>query len=285
MIAAVVASERAIAHMKRHADAAVRARDHVAANVALQKIVEPAAIEKHHALAARRKIFAQRTDQGRRERHSVRNFRFRIARPSAIRRLGCGELARLGDFAAHIDDFDRRHRAVVHAPQETQQPVTSAAGVRIRLARGRRRAEHDGRLRKSRERDREIACVIVDPFLAFVRRVVFFVDDDQSDVAHRRENHRARTDHHACLPANCRHPARPSLGHALRAVRDADQRSEARAKRAHDFVGQRDLGHHDKDVAPGRERSRGEVQINFSLAAGGDAPQEKRFVTPMLDRR
>src|SRR5580693_8283449 len=52
MIAAVMASQRAVAHVKCHADAAVRARDNVPADVALQKIVKAAAIEKHHALAA-----------------------------------------------------------------------------------------------------------------------------------------------------------------------------------------------------------------------------------------
>jgi len=47
VIAAVMATERAVAHVKRHADAAVRARDHVAANVALQKLWNPRRLRKH----------------------------------------------------------------------------------------------------------------------------------------------------------------------------------------------------------------------------------------------
>ena len=68
-------------------------------------------------------------------------------------------------------------------------------------------------------------------------------------------------------------------------MRDADERAEARAKRAHDFVGQRDLGHHDQNIAPGRERARSEIQVDLGLAAGGDSPQQKRLVAAMLDGR
>jgi hypothetical protein len=127
--------------------------------------------------------------------------------------------------------------------------------------------------------------VIVNSFFIFVRRVVLLVDHNQPYVVQRREDRRARTDHHSRMPANRRHPARPSLGHALRAMRDRDQRAEACAKRAHDFVRERDFGHHDQDVAPDRERARCKVQVNLGLTAGGDAPQQERFVTPPLDRR
>ncbi len=221
-----------------------------------------------------------------RQRHRVRKVHwFRFARSRSIDRPGRGELARFGDFAPHIDDFDRCHRAIVHALQQAQQTVTPAPRIGVRLARGSRRAEHDRAIRESRERDREIARVIVNSFFAFVRRVVLLVDDDQTEVVQRRENHRARTNHHARLSANRGHPAGPSIGHALRAVRDADERAETRAKGAYDFVGERYFGHHDQHVAAGGQRARGEVQVNLGLAAGGDAPEQKRFITSMIDGR
>src|ERR1700682_818359 len=129
--------------MKSHTDAAVGARDHVAADMALQKIVKSAPVQKHHALAARLEILAQSRYQSGRQWHRLGSMRpadsgnllsraidwLHFCR-DAIRLPG---LSRLRDLAPHIDDFNGRHRAIVDPAQKAQQPVPSAPRIRERL--------------------------------------------------------------------------------------------------------------------------------------------------------
>ena len=60
--------------------------------------------------------------------------------------------------------------------------------VRECLERGGRRAEHHRYLESLGARDRQIARLVAESFLLTVGRVVFFVDDDETELRHRREH-------------------------------------------------------------------------------------------------
>ena len=114
---------------------------------------------------------------------------------------------------------------------------------------------------------------------------MLLIDDDQARVIEWRENRRARSDHDARIAAQRGHPAGPALADVLGAMRDADQRSEARAKDAHDLIGERDFRHQHQHAPLGRQRLGRKPQINLGLAAGGDAPEQKGFEALLAHRR
>src|SRR5580765_3290779 len=64
----------------------------------------------------------------------------------------------------------------------------------IRLHRRRRRSEDDQRTRLLGANDRDVAAVVTRRFFLLVRRIVLFVDNDQTDTLERREYRRPRAD-------------------------------------------------------------------------------------------
>src|SRR5215469_5528066 len=105
-ISAIVAPERSIAQMKRHAHRAVGARDHYSAGMALQKVVIAAAVEEHHALAAGSEISSESLHQLSREGDRI------VALAAFVIRVGTARQTRVG-LAPKIDHLDYRERAVV----------------------------------------------------------------------------------------------------------------------------------------------------------------------------
>ena len=84
--------------------------------------------------------------------------------------------------------------------------------VVVGLERGRRRAQHDHRVRHLGPHHRYIAGVVARSFFLFVGGILFLVDDDKSQVADRSEDRRTRADHHARISA---FDAMPLLGALL----------------------------------------------------------------------
>ncbi len=125
--------------------------------------------------------------------------------------------------------------------------------------------------------------MIADALFILIGGVVLLIDDDQAGVVQRRKNQRARSDHDARLTRQGRGPAGPSLADVLRAMRDAHQRAEARAKRPHHLIGEGDFRHHHDDVATRGERTGGELEINLGLATPSHAMEEETLVTLLLD--
>ena len=65
------------------------------------------------------------------------------------------------------------------------------------LETGRGRAKQHARARRLRPHDCDIAPVVAGIFLLLIACVVLFVDDDQTEIAYRREDAGARAHHHA----------------------------------------------------------------------------------------
>ena len=100
-------------------------------------------------------------------------------------------------FLAQIDDADERHLLLVHALGQVARVYTCRRRVVITLQRRRGGAENDDAFLHLRAHDRDVARVITRRFLLLVGGLVFFIDDDQSEVFERRENRAARADHDA----------------------------------------------------------------------------------------
>ena len=151
------------------AHVAVRAQPDTAAGAAREEVRPAAAVEQHDRLATRAPQIG--------ERHP---------------RLGVQRLMAI----AHVEHLDGRHRSPVDALRQAQP------GHREHALRARRRAaEHEHRpgLRGPHLGDR--AGVVARVALVLVGALVLLVDDDQAEVAQRREHGRARTDAHARLAA------------------------------------------------------------------------------------
>ena len=171
---------------------------------------------------------------------------------------------------AHVDDLDRRQRRAVDAPGQAQ------ARERVHRLGARRRAagdEHGAGLRGAALG--HAARVVARVALVLVGRVVLLVDDDEADVAHGREDRRARPDAHARLPRAQPRPLVVALAGGELGVKDGDGVAEARHEARHDLRRQRDLGHeHDHPAAVGEHR-RGRLQVDLGLARAGDAVQQQ----------
>src|SRR5713226_8687535 len=248
--------------------------------MALQEIVVAAAIEKNDALASRRQIFAKRIDQRWRQRHRVG------ARITVRSSLSIGVFVGLcaPKMLAQIDYFDLGEFALVHAARKTQLPIAPAPRIGERLRRRRRGSEHDRTFAELPERNRQVARVVANSLLLLVGGVMFLVDDDQTEAVNRSEDDRARANHDARLPAQRTHPTAPSLGHVLRAVHDADERSKAGPKLPDDLVGERDFRHQHEHLASRLEHFAGELQVYLGLAARGHAPEQKGLEAPLAYR-
>jgi len=97
----------------------------------------------------------------------------------------------------HIDRSYFGQRSISVASLKTKISVLALLRVIERFKRRRSRTQHDHGLRSQRSHDRSIATMITRGFFLFVRTIVLFVDNHQSDVIERREHRRASADHNS----------------------------------------------------------------------------------------
>src|SRR5262249_19239076 len=103
-------------------------------------------------------------------------------------------LARRMELLAHIDQFDFRHWAALDAFPQFQARVLAAIRVVAAFEARRGAAQKPDGPGIARADDRDVAAVITRRFLLLVALVVFFVDDDQAEIPHWRENSRSSCD-------------------------------------------------------------------------------------------
>ena len=109
-------------------------------------------------------------------------------------------------LAAHVDDAERGHRAVVDALGHRVQDVAARLRVLPRLEGGRGRAEHAGDPEHRGAHDRDVPTVVHRGFALLEGGLVLLVDHDEPQVRQGSEDGRPRTDDHAGLPERHRHP-------------------------------------------------------------------------------
>ena len=110
-----------------------------------------------------------------------------------------------------------------------------------------------------------------------VRGVVLLVDDDEAEVGERREDGGARADDDARLAAHDPSPLVPALARTEAAVQHRDAASEAALHAVEELVRERDLGDEEQHRPAARPRLRRRLQVDFRLAASGDAVEEKHL--------
>ena len=135
-------------------------------------------------------------------------------------------------------------------------------------------AEHDGDVQGAAKSKRNLACMIGGPILVLIRWLVLFVEDDEAEVGQRREDGRARPDHHVNLARPDAPPLVVAFAGTQRAVDDGDAARKAAREALHGLRGERDFRHqHDATLAP-RNHSGQCLQIDLRLAASRYAMQQ-----------
>ena len=127
--------------------------------------------------------------------------------------------------------------------------------------------------------DRQIAGGVACAFLLFVAGVVFFVDHDELQVRHGREDGHACAQHDTSMARMRGQPAFQALGRCHAAVHGHHRlRSKTGLHTLFELGREVDLGHHDEGLGlrVGRQHAFHGLQIHLGLAAAGAAKQQKR---------
>src|SRR5262245_50528090 len=123
--------------------------------------------------------------------------------------------------SAQIDCFDNRQRPPLHSLGELQEPIAPLAAILVTLEGRGRRAENNRAIEQFGSDYRDVATMIAQAVFLFVRRIMLFVDDDESEVRYRRKHRRAGTNNDIDLSLGDLTPLGPALGVGKSAVQDA----------------------------------------------------------------
>ena len=176
---------------------------------------------------------------------------------------------RVAGLAAQVDDLDRRQRG--RDPAAELQPLE-----RLPALGARRRAPVDGdRLLERGTLGGDGARVVARVGLLLVRGVVLLVDADDAEVAHRREDRRARADDDARLAARDALALVAALALGERRVQHGDAVAEARGEARERLRRERDLRDEHDRAAATRERLLAGAQVDLGLAAAGRAVEQE----------
>ena len=185
---------------------------------------------------------------------------------------------RIARLAPQVDDAHRRHRrADTRGQGETLEP-RPALRARRRAPVDRDRPLERGTLGGDRTR------VVARIRLLLERGVVLFVDDDEPEVANRREDRRARAYDHARLAARDPLALVSTLRLAESGVHDRDPVAEARGEPSYRLRGERDLRYEHDRTPVASEGDSARLEVDLGLAAPGRTVQQQ-VITPVGERR
>ncbi len=156
---------------------------------------------------------------------------------------------------------------------QAQQTVASGVGVVQAFQRRRGRAEHNRNVFLAGSHQRQVAGVVAQAFLLFIGAVVFFVDDDQAGVFHRREQCRARADNNVGFAIAGGQPGIQPFAVVDGRVHQRDASIEALLEARQGLWPQVDLRDQHQRLFAGFKCFANQLQIDFGLAAARDARQ------------
>src|SRR5262245_34679352 len=113
-------------------------------------------------------------------------------------------------------------------------------------------------------------------FLLLVAGLVFFVNNDQSDIGEWRKHSRPGADNDLCATLVDAEPLINALLSRQRAMQYSDAFWKSRAKPLGELRSQSNLGNENQTGLPHRQCILGRLNVDFRLAASGDAVQQKR---------
>ena len=135
----------------------------------------------------------------------------------------------------------------------------------------RRRTQNDRRLRTTRHPNSDVTRMIARGAVLFVRALVFLVDDDEAQVAKRREQGASRTDHHACRARPDEIPLVVTLALAHARMHDGNRVAETAAEAGNRLRGKRDLRHQNARRATLGKHELDGLQIDLGFSRTGNA--------------
>jgi len=104
---------------------------------------------------------------------------------------------------------------------------------------------------------------------------VFLVDDDQPELRHRGEHHRAGTEHDAGAAAEGVAPGDEAFMIRQSRMQHCHWGVESLPKPAQQLGGEADLGHQHERALAGAEHPLDQTQVHLGLAAAGDSVQHE----------
>ncbi len=107
--------------------------------------------------------------------------------------------------------------------------------------------------------------------------IVFFVNDNQADIAARRENRRTRADDNIGLAAARAAPFVEAFARAKRRMQNRHALLKTALKNFDSLRRERDFRHQNQSAPPHLQTFFNGRQINLGFAAGGDAVQQEGF--------
>ena len=113
---------------------------------------------------------------------------------------------------------------------------------------------------------------------------MFFVDDHQPEVGHRRQDRRAGTDDETLLPATQSAPGIVALSFRQLAVEHGHAVAEPPLEAPHHLPGEGDLRDQDDGAASLPQRLFGGAEVDQGLAAAGDTLEQGGEVDAFLER-
>ena len=152
-------------------------------------------------------------------------------------------LARLLKFGSHVDELDRRQRAIHNAFAQIDACVLALRRIVPALKRRSCRAQHRNCSGALGAHHRNVARVVAGSLLLLVALVVLFVDEDEAEVGRGRKDGGAGPHHNRRVAAADASPLLAALLRRKRGVHERDFLPEGPVKQPHRLRGQPDLRH------------------------------------------
>ena len=189
-------------------------------------------------------------------------------------------LARLLEFAAHVDELDLGQRTVHHAVAQLDARVLAALRILPAFKRGRGRAHDHDCAGQLGAHDGHVARVVARRLFLLVALVVLLVDENQSQIWRGRKDCRARANDDGRIAAANATPLLAALFRRERGVQQGYFLPESLIEQTGHLRGEADFGN---------EQDRGEAAVECLLHGGkidggfsgaGDAVEQERMERP-----
>ena len=252
-ITAVVAHEPVVGTVVRQIHTAPRALRHIAALWAQQLAAAAPPIQKQDALLTGGDILRQ----------------------LLLERAADDGAVPLTQLLPQISHHHLRQCLLVVPLRQLQQVIVPLPCAVIRLHRGCGGAEKQPCALQRTAVFRHIAGVVARGVFRLVRPLLLLVHDDKPQLFQRREHRRAGAQHDMCLAAAQPLELVVPLRHPQSAVEQRHLMPEIGGEPRHHLGRQRDLRNEDHHGLPPLQQLLRQTDVHHSLAAAGNAPQQR----------
>ena len=261
-VATAMAEQTAVPPMPGESNSAVLALNTLTTGSTGYKAGEAAAVQQDHGLFMVRETFTDRIDKS--------------ARKNPV-------FTRFEELLSHIDEVHRGHGPVCNTLGHFEQSVLAVLGIKPAFETWRGGAENDARTSGLRSHDGDIATVVPWCLFLLVAAIVFFVNQDKTEVVHRGE-HPGPSPHHDLRSTGVDSaPLVSTFRIRKRGVQNGHPVTEACVELTGYRRGERDFRHHQQRPATGCQSGVDGIQIDLRLTGPSDAVEQERAEFPGFD--